>query len=199
MPDLKGLENIQLVISFIVPGLIIVYIRARFINGRIERISDNIVAYLSVTTVYYGLMLPFQYYLVDLSAGFQRALFWWILVALCPAVFGLLLGVGSQQGWLRWLAHKIGLRPIHTVPVAWDWKFGSCRGACFIMVTLASGETVSGIFGMNSFASSDPSERDIYIEELYDAPDDDGEWRPRPNRQGMLIPAKEIRHVQFWS
>jgi hypothetical protein len=199
MPDLKGLENVQLVIAFIVPGLIISYVRARFVNGRMDKPSDAVLTYLSLAVVYYGLALPLLYYIVDLPTGLLRNLCWWALIAVGPAFFGLLLGIGTQRGWIRGLAHKLGLQPIHTVPVAWDWRFGACRGSCFVLVTLANGDTVAGIFGTGSFASSDPAERDIYLEELWDIPDDGGAWTPRNNRQGILLPAKEIRHVQFWS
>lgn len=49
MPDLKGFENVQLVIAFIVPGLIIAYVRARFVNGRMDKFSEAILSYLSLT------------------------------------------------------------------------------------------------------------------------------------------------------
>lgn len=199
MPDLKGIENVQLVIAFIVPGLIINYVRTRFTNGRMEKLSDGVLGYLSLTVVYYGLALPLLGYVINLPAGLARNFCWWALILIGPALFGMLLGIGVQHGWLRWLAHRLGLRPIHSVPVAWDWRFGACRGSCFVLVTLANGDTVAGIFGPGSFASSDPAERDIYLEELWDVPDDGGAWTRRDNRQGILLPAKEIRHVQFWS
>jgi uncharacterized protein DUF6338 len=64
------------------------------------------------------------------------------------------------------------------------------------MVTLTDG-TVSGVFGDMSFASSDPTERDLYIEEIWDV-SESGEWTRRPERVGILIPSKEIKSVQFW-
>lgn len=68
----------------------------------------------------------------------------------------------------------------------------------FIMVTLASGEKVAGLFGGNSFASSDIRERDLYIEEEYTV-DEHGKWEQRPERVGVLISAKEIRYIEFWN
>lgn len=65
------------------------------------------------------------------------------------------------------------------------------------MVSLTSGESVAGFFGPDSFASSDESERDIYIEEEYDV-SDQGTWTPRPAKVGILIPVKEIRNIEFW-
>jgi hypothetical protein len=198
MPDLKGLENVQFVMAFIVPGLIISYVRARFTNGRMEKLSDAALAYFALAVVYYGLTLPLLYYIIEVPAGLLKNICWWALIAVGPSLFGMLLGVSTQQGWLRRLAHKLGMRPIHSTPNAWDWRFGACP-PCFVLVTLANGDTVAGLFGEASFASSDPAERDIYIEEIWDVPDDGDAWIRREERQGILLPAKEVRHVQFWS
>jgi len=51
---------------------------------------------------------------------------------------------------------------------------------------------------VNSFASSDTSERDLYIEEEYTVTDQ-GKWESRPERVGILISAKEIRYIEFWT
>lgn len=198
MPDMKELANVQLVIAFIVPGLIISYVRNRFISGRLEKLSDAVLAYLSLTVVYYGLTLPFIDHILDLPAGWPKNLCWWALIAVGPAIVGMLLGVAAQRGWVRWIAHKLGMRPVHSTPNSWDWRFGRCIGQQFIMVTMTDGATAAGVFGPESFASSDPAERDIYIEELWDVPEDGGPWTPRASRTGVLIPAKEIRFVNFW-
>ncbi|MHC2019414.1 DUF6338 family protein [Methylobacterium sp. CM6247] len=199
MPDMKDLVNVQLVIAFIVPGLIITYVRSRFIAGRMEKMSDAILAYLSLTFVYYGITLPLITYIFVLPAGMLKILSWWLLIAVGPAFFGMLLGVGAQYGWVRRIAHKLGMRPVHSTPNSWDWRFSRCAGQQFIMVTMADGSTATGIFGALSFASSDPSERDIYIEELWDVPDNGSVWTRQEPRRGILIPAKEIRYVNFWN
>lgn len=57
MPDMKGLANVQLIIAFIVPGLIITYVRSRFITGRMGKLSEDALAHLTLTVVYCGVML----------------------------------------------------------------------------------------------------------------------------------------------
>ncbi len=63
-------------------------------------------------------------------------------------------------------------------------------------MTLTDGAIVAGIFGKHSFASTDPAERDIYIQELMDV-GDDGLWAYRAEPTGILLLAKEIRYVEF--
>ena len=45
--------------------------------------------------------------------------------------------------------------------------------------------------------SSDPNERDIYIQWVYEI-DDDGKWSARDER-GLFIAAGEVRTIEFWS
>ncbi len=199
MPDMKGLANVQLIIAFIVPGLIITYVRSRFITGRMGKLSEDGLAHLALTIVYYGLTLPLIEAIVIMPSGPAKNLCWVLLIAVGPALFGMVLGVSAQYEWIRRLAHKFGMRPVHSTPNSWDWRFSRCNDDTFIMVTLADGSTACGIFGNRSFASSDPSERDIYIQELWDVPDDGSPWTRLDPVRGVLIPAKEIRYVNFWS
>ncbi len=49
--------------------------------------------------------------------------------------------------------------------------------------------------GSDSFVSSDPTERDIYIQQIYDI-DDPNNWNPR--NHGVLITGGEISTIEFW-
>src|SRR6478752_1740677 len=80
MPDLKGVENLQLVIAFIVPGLIITYVRTRFINGRMDKPSEALLGYLALTIVYYDLTLPLLGPTLALPAGLVKTLCWFALL-----------------------------------------------------------------------------------------------------------------------
>jgi hypothetical protein len=75
--------------------------------------------------------------------------------------------------------------------------FRQAAGDHFVMVTLSDGSTVGGIYGSHSFASSDPTERDLFLQETYDT--DGNSRRKRTEQQAILIPSKEFRHVQIWN
>jgi Family of unknown function (DUF6338) len=66
-----------------------------------------------------------------------------------------------------------------------------------VLVELKDGSTVAGFFGTRSFASADPEERDIFIEQVYHI-DADSTWHPMKNGHGTLIAQGEIRSVDFW-
>jgi hypothetical protein len=115
-----------------------------------------------------------------------------------PALFGLALGIAAQKEWIHRIADYFDLSIVHVIPTAWDWRFSKMpRDGLFVMVTLTNGATVAGHFGSKSFASSDTGERDLYIQEEYRVTEQ-GTWEARDERVGILIPAREIRHIEFW-
>jgi hypothetical protein len=200
MPNFNGIENFHFLLLFVVPGLVALFIRSRFITGRTPSPTENILGFVVLSLVYYSLTVLFvERALAVQEPWLARALVWIFLILIGPAIFGFLLGVAAQKEWGTWLAGKFDLTIVHVIPAAWDWRFCKVpRGGMFIMVTLTSGERVAGFFGSNSFASSDTGERDLYIEEEYTLTDQ-GTWEARPEKVGILISAKEIRYVEFWN
>jgi len=197
MPDLKNIESIYLVLAFVVPGMVIAYVRAQFLTGRIRTFSDNVVAYLAVTVLYYGVTAPLVEYVLSIRDPGRLKIFAWLgLIILLPAAVGFLLGVLEQRDVVRRFLQRFGINPIHTTPCAWDYAFARLRADHFVMVTLSDGSTVAGIYGSHSFASSDPAERDLFLQEIYDV--DGDSWTKRSEQQAILIPSKEIRFVQIW-
>ena len=66
----------------------------------------------------------------------------------------------------------------------------------WVLVTLKDGTRFAGFCGSESFMSSDPTERDIYIQRIYDI-DDENKWSPRGDN-GVLIAAGEVQTIEFW-
>jgi hypothetical protein len=196
MPDFKGVENLNLILAFVVPGLVITAIRNRFITGRPLTNTEILINYVALSALYFGLVAPFLQPLNSLTNFLPKAFAWIVLTIFGPAIVGLLFGVAAQLQLGRKIAHALRLNPVHYIPSAWDWRFWTIRGQ-FVRVTLSDGTEVYGYFGNRSFASSDPAERDLYLEEEYDFREP-GEWTPRKERVGILISGKDIRFVEIW-
>ena len=151
---------------------------------------------MTVSVIYYALVLP----VIDLVPSIQqssygKALAWFALILVGPTILGLLLGVNIQTDAFRRFLQWCRLNPVHVIPTAWEWKF---RGMSeqWVLVTLKDGTRFAGFCGSGSFMSSDPEERDIYIERIYDI-DDDNRWIPR-GEKGLLVAAGEVRTIEFW-
>jgi len=164
MPDFKGTDNLYLILIFIVPGLIILYVRSKFISGRRPSHTENLLSYVVLSLIYYVPAIFFIEQVLSVQRSwFFTAAIWLFLILAGPALFGLFLGAAAQKEWWDWIANKLDLSIVHVIPAGWDWRFSKIpRGGMFIMVTLTSDERIAGFFGRNSFASSDVTERDIY-------------------------------------
>lgn len=119
VPDFKGTDNFYLVLAFIVPGLVIVYIRSRFISGKAPSHTENILGYLVLSLLYYTFTLPFIELVLSIQHPWQaRAAGWIGLTLFGPALFGIFLGAWAQKEWGTWFAAKVGLTTIHVIPAA---------------------------------------------------------------------------------
>jgi hypothetical protein len=195
MGEIKSLEQLTLVTAFIVPGLVALFIRAQFLTGRIDS-KDSLLTLFAISLVWYGISAPFVSALnVGAIAKYQQVGSWfgWIIVG--PAFFGLLLGLTASKGWSRRILIKLGIRVVDVMPTAWDKTFGRLD-ACWVIVTLKDGSKIAGFCGAGSFASSDPKERDIYIERMYGLDEQDA-WQEIAKR-GVLVPSGEIRCIEFF-
>jgi Family of unknown function (DUF6338) len=196
MPDLKGLENIEQVIALLVPGLIALFMRSQFITGRQPPLNEAILPYFVMTLIYYGLAFPLLAYVSTLQEpNWRRIAAWFLLVIIGPAIFGTLLGISSQRGYLRRLMRKLGLNPVHPSPTAWDWWFGQPHER-WIIIGLKDGTKFYGYFGLKSFVSSDPKERDIFVEKVYYIQEDET-WKDT-GQKGLLVSQSEILTLEFF-
>jgi len=198
MLDLKSVESVYLILAFVVPGMIITLVRAQFFTGRVRTFSENAVTYIAITVLYYGLAAPLVEQVLSIrEPGYAKISAWLALIIGLPAVIGFAFGILGQNDVFRHILRQCGVNPVHATPSAWDYAFARLHGDHFVMVTLSDGSTVSGIYGGHSFASSDPTERDLFLQEIYDV--DGDSWKKRPEQQAILIPAREIKHVQVWN
>ena len=197
MPNLNLFDNPYTIVGLFVPGLIALSLRSQFLTGRKPPHSAELLNYLTVSVIYYAIALP----LVDFIQSFQEPdnsnelLTWFTLIFVGPAVLGLLLGVNIQKNLIRRALQYCGLNIIHVIPTAWDWKFRNMTEQ-WVLVTLKDGTRFAGFCGGESFMSSDPNERDIYIQWAYDI-DDENNWSSR-SESGVLIAAGEVQTIEFW-
>jgi hypothetical protein len=84
-----------------------------------------------------------------------------------------------------------------TVPTAWDW-FGNARSSGYIRVLTKENKWIGGWAGPNSYISSHPEPRDIYIDRVYEL-DKNGAFRGAVSngRASMWIRCDDVQLVQF--
>lgn len=197
MPDLGDSQNLYLILAFIVPGLIILYIRSQFLTGRLPPLKESLLVFFTISAIYYGAILPFwDWFVTDLETRLGTLLLWFGFVFLGPVLIGLLLGIDAKRETSRRLLLRIlGFNVTHSIPTAWDWKFANMEEQ-WVLVTLKDGSKIAGWCGIDSFMSSDPSERDLYIEYIYDLDENDN-WIETEDKSVLISPG-EISTIEFW-
>ena len=195
MSEILKPETLSLFLVFTVPGIIALYFRAQFLAGRLPAAAEGAVVYVTLSLAYHAFAYPIArpLYVSGSIDGWYGA-GWFALIFVCPAVLGILLGLNVRNGWTKKLVNRLGLNTIHPIHSAWDWRFGHCP-ECWVIVTLKDNTKWYGYMGVGSFMSSDPIERDIFIEYVYDFAGEGQAWTPR--NTGVWIAHGEIQSLEF--
>lgn len=183
---------------FAAPGLVSLYVRSQFITGRMPILSEGIIAYVTLSLIYQAAIFPIVSQLISNGQGTRSnffSIYWILIIFIIPASIGAILGLNVKLGWTKKLLCNLKINTVHPVDTAWDWHFGTCT-ACWVMISLKDGTKWAGYAGGNSFMSSSPSERDIFIEKVYDVSDETDVWTPRVS--SVWISHQEIQTIEFW-
>jgi hypothetical protein len=199
MPELKSADTVYLLIAFVVPGLIIVFTRGQMTTGRIAPHKEAMLTYFVLSLVYYSAILPFLIALLQYSIhSWWTYICWLLVIFVIPFELGILLGLQARFGWFRAILSRMRLpTSVHALPTAWDYKFSNVNDPVFVLITLKNDGKVAGFLNENSFISSEQTERDIYLDKVYDL-DDNFNWIENGG-QGLLIASGEISTIQFWA
>lgn len=193
---IEDVRQVALGLALLVPGALIIYIRSQFITGRRRPHSEEFLSYAIVTLLYLAIFLPIFEAIYDRGASPGQAwAMWVVLILIGPIAIGLFFGLAYQHQWSAWAIRVLGLEIIHPIPTAWDWKFGH-RKAEWVIVKLRDGTYFRGWYGAESFASSDPSDRDIFIQQVFVERDDGNQQWDATNRSAYIA-GSEISTIEF--
>jgi len=94
-----------------------------------------------------------------------------ILMVAVPALLAYL--VYGRPRWrnlkirgLHWLRLPLSQSGYEATPTVWDWAAPQ-RGGCWVRIRVGEGKWVGGWYGDQSFVSTYPEARDIYVEEQH--------------------------------
>ena len=185
--------------GFLVPGFIWSAVLSMLVPRMSAKSEARVFEFLTFSCVNHGLWsLPL---FLIFRTGFiseqpiWSGLFLFGIIFVSPVGLGLLHAWSQEKQWVARQLRRLGFRPIHSVPTAWDWQFSQDK-RFWVIVTLKSGSLVYGLYGHGSFAGSDPECRDLYLVERFRVLDT-GEWAPTEDTDGILIMADQIAMVEF--
>lgn len=200
-------------LALIVPGLIFIAIRAQLRGFRdVDRsVGARILLAFVVSAILDAIYLAFLGGPVlerlqtgrSISSGELTAAAWLFLL------LGILIPV--LMSWAIYGDAPI-LRPLHrgfaragasltdsryeSTPTAWD-LVATSTDAGWVRVRLGDGVWVGGRFGNNSYFSTYPEPRDLFIEEQYAMTEDGGFQDPLPSSAGVWLAIKDDYQVEW--
>ena len=197
IPALSPVIEIYRAAALLAPGGLILLVRSVFVIDIRVSTSAMLWRYLIASVIYYAVVSPFIPFIpVAGHSEWGPAVVGFVLIVALPAALGLLLGVVSQKELIYKALRWMGLDPVHNIFTAWDWKFSN-MGDEWVLVTLKDGTRIGGRCGRDSFISSNPDERDLYIEST-DPVDGGGDRHSTSNeRRGVWIAGGEISTIEF--
>lgn len=179
------------------PGTLFVYFRSLFLAGRMPPLKEGFVVFASISVIYHSAMavLIGQEYRAFLQDPVPHRLLL-LLSLVVPSICGALSGLNARHGWLSSLFANLGLHTVHPIECAWDWHFSNCQES-WVMIKLRDGTIWAGVLGTKSFLSSDPGERDLFLESVY-CLKDDGTFGDAKD-SSVWLSQSDIQSVELWS
>lgn len=199
---LDTFQGFLLFIVFLVPGFIFRTIEGQFayIDKRLEW-GKFALGLLARSTVVYSIAAPWIYQIWSEHTLEPDPLLLGYLIAavalLLPVPLGFAAGVARQFEWPRRIIEKFGLETFeaHRIPTAWDRVFSKITNS-WIVVTFNDETQVYGWYGDESYVSSDPDERDLFISHVVKV-SENGDKEFVENTKGVYINARDIRTIEF--
>ncbi|KTR82482.1 hypothetical protein NS277_13460 [Novosphingobium barchaimii] len=193
MAGLIAAKDITALAGILTPGIIILWLRGRFRDTAMPKISGKAISYSVVSIAYTAVVYP----LFHATSGVSLPTWLWtvLLHLFLPVIVGFALAFFDNSELFYAWTERIGLRPVHHSPTAWDYTFRN-KTESFAIVHLTDGSIVTGAWTGNSFASSTGSDRDILLAQLWTT-GEDGSWSIVDPPRSMLICGGAIRMVEF--
>jgi len=125
--------------------------------------------------------------------------YWFILLSITlvgSVLIAIPIALIKQRRLIYKIAKKWDVSVIDPTPTAWDYWFSRSEPS-FVLITLDDGSEIRGLFGEESFASSDPQDRDIFLEKLYLKENNSEAWKDNPENDGLYISKDTIMLIEF--
>jgi hypothetical protein len=182
---------VALFLIFFVPGFVMIKVYDALVPGERRDFSKTIfdaVAYGALNLAAFSPFISYMRY-----GGPDPVVFWGgaiVILLVGPALWAWALFKFLSAKQLRGQA-------AHPIQRAWDYVFS--RGHSYWVIIHLENRKIGGLFGSNSFASSDPADPQIYIEEVWELDANEIFVRRIDRSNGMILFAKDIVAVEFFS
>jgi len=201
---------VLLAILFLIPG----FLMRKAVDATLpfaKQRSQNVLELLTLSCINYAFASPFIVLLLlcwptrlDLANPVMTTrnviygAFWILVIFVTPFILGLCVRPVTEWAHRSSFWRKLGLRIIHPCPTGWDYAFAR-QQQYWLRVMLSDGRLLEGVFRESSLASSEPGERDLFLEDVYEFDEETEQFERIEKNCGMLIRGDQIASITFFS
>jgi len=187
-------ETLRLILIFFVPGFISMKVydllipseKRDFSKSLFEAISFSCVnfalTYWAIVAIHSGNFqdtYPFYFYISSILILFIAPILW-------PLLYLKIISLPFFKN-----------RTIHPIPKPWDYVF-SQQKPYWIIIHLKDGRRIGGLYGAESFASSYPSNEQIYLEKVWYL-DEKGKFiEPVERSEGIILSKEDFEAIEYF-
>ena len=184
---------------FLIPGFVVDETINTIIPRKRRSDTEKILIYLGYSILNFGCW----FWAFSLLNKFftEKTPYYWasliVVVLLSGLLTGSLIGIFKVHNPIKRIMEKFQISIEHPIPTAWEYKFSQMNEGRYVTVGLDDGKMIRGAFFNKSMASSDMSDKDFYIEEVYFL-DENGNWNPIEGSDGVWISTGAIKWISFF-
>jgi hypothetical protein len=192
--DIWNADKLTLFLIFFLPGFVSMKMYDLMVPGVPREASKSLLEAVSYSTLNFGALFWLIAYIR--TNGFYQNHF--ILFSLAVTAIMVVVPACWPFAYLKLASFQpIAKHFANPIQKPWDYVFGK-RTPYWIIVHLRSGLRIGGRFDTKSFASSNPADEQIYLEEVWSL-DENGRFLKKVERsRGIIVMQDEIRAVEFF-
>lgn len=194
MVDIWSVNKLALFLIFFLPGFISMKVYDLIVPGEPRDASKSLLEAITYSTLNFAAL--FWLIAIVQTGNFYRDHF--ILYSLSVVAIMVVVPVCWPFAFLKLSTWRpVAKHFVNPIRKPWDYVFGK-RTPFWIIVHLQNGQKIGGRFDTESFASSNPADEQIYLEEVW-VLDEEGRFLNQVERsRGIIIMKDEIRAVEFF-
>ncbi len=200
--NINSFDALFYTLTFVAPGYILFSVLSLLKPYKVEEKTSYLLKYFTLSCLNYGPWVWLVYLIFKhdyfLNNTFITAMAWFWIIFISPIIFAFIIYIIDRKYPLRTVLFKLGITMPHSIPDSWDYIFSEIckKEPVWVLVTLTDGVKVGGYFGSKSFASTEPNERDLFIEDVYRI-DEKGDFVNVADNKGILICKNHIKTIEF--
>lgn len=187
-------NDLLYVLVFFIPGFISLKVYHLLMPSEKHDFSKNLLEVICYSALNYAglswlIYISFQFDWYSNSLLFTAFMLFTLLIM--PFFWPIII---RKLFTFRWLTDKI----INPIPTPWDYLFLK-RDAYWVIVHLTDGKKIAGMYDTNSYVTTYPEEKEIYLEQVWKLDRNGGFEKPVDRSAGTIILSKNISSIEFFS